>query len=274
MIGAIIGDIVGSRFQFDNTKTKDFHFLTEDSWFTDDTVMTCAVAKAILDCNGDYSNLSEKAVSAMQFFGRKYPSCGYGMRFYQWIFSEHPQPYNSCGNGSAMRISAVGFAAESMEEVKTMSYAVTSVTHDHPEGLKGAESTAAAIFLARQGKTKEEIKDYIIKNYGYDLSKTVEDYRNEIDGCVKEICQDSLPQALVCFLEGNDYEDVIRNCISTGGDTDTIAAIAGGIAEAYFGIPEGLVQEGKKYLPDDLKEILETFEGKIFQKEPSAVPQN
>ena len=260
MIGAIFGDIVGSRFEFSNTKTKSFRFLTEDCCFTDDTVMTCAVAKAILDCNGDYSTLSEKAVSAMQSVGRKYPNCGYGRKFVQWMFSNDPQPYNSCGNGSAMRISAVGFAAKSMEEVKAMSHAVTCVSHDHPEGLKGAEATAAAIFLARQGKTKEEIRDYIAENYGYDLSRTVEEYRREIIGHGKEICQVSVPQALVCFLEGKDYVDVIRNCISIGGDSDTIAAIAGGIAEAYFGVPIQLEWKLEKFLPAELYEIVCGFE--------------
>ena len=262
MYGAIIGDIIGSRFEFNNLLSKDFTLLTGSSRFTDDTVMTCAVAQAILDSAPDRSDLSEKAVAAMQRIGRQYPCCGYGRKFFDWMFTENPQPYNSCGNGSAMRISAVGFAAESMEQAKEMSAAVTKVSHDHPEGMKGAEATAVAIVLARQGKSKEEIKAYIEKNYAYDLSETVDGYREKWGGHGKEICQVSVPQAFVCFFEGEDYEDVIRNCISIGGDSDTIAAIAGGIAEAYFGVPEHLVNACKKILSPELLEICEVFESR------------
>ena len=260
MFGAIIGDIIGSRFEFNNLLSKDFTLLTGSSRFTDDTVMTCAVAQAILDSAPDRSDLSEKAVAAMQRIGRQYPCCGYGRKFFDWMFTENPQPYNSCGNGSAMRISAVGFSAESIEQAKEMSAAVTRISHDHPEGMKGAEATAVAIVLARQGKSKEEIKAYIEKNYAYDLNETVAGYREKWGGHGKEICQVSVPQAFVCFLEGVDYEDVIRNCISIGGDSDTIAAIAGGIAEAYFGIPACMKQKVKDYLDEQLWEILKEFE--------------
>lgn len=260
MIGAVIGDIIGSRFEFNNFLSKDFTLLTNKCRFTDDTVMTCAVAKAILDCKEDYTDLSSKAVTAMQSVGRNYPDCGYGRKFLSWMFTDDPQPYNSCGNGSAMRISAVGFAAKNFDELKEMSRAVTAVSHDHPEGLKGAEATAAAILLARRSKSKEEIRDFITKYYGYDLSRTVAEYREECMGHGKEICQVSVPQALSCFFEGVDYVDVIRNCISIGGDSDTIAAIAGGIAEAYYGVPNLLIIELGKYLPEELLDICLKFE--------------
>ena len=264
MTGAIIGDIVGSRFEFRNHLSKDFEFITARSSFTDDTVMTCAVAQALLDCNGDYSGLAEKAVGAMQRIGRMYPNCGYGSRFIGWMFTDNPQPYNSCGNGSAMRISPVGFAAQSIEQAKELSYAVTAVSHNHPEGIKGAEATAVAIVLARQGKSKAEIKQYIEENYGYDLSISVDEYRETCGGHGKEICQVSVPQAFACFLEGKDYEDTIRNCISIGGDSDTIAAIAGGIAEAFFGVPDEYKQKAAEILTPDLYAILAEFKERFM----------
>ncbi|MBQ9249124.1 MAG: ADP-ribosylglycohydrolase family protein [Oscillospiraceae bacterium] len=257
MIGAILGDMVGSRFEFRNYLSKDFAFLTADSEFTDDTVMTCAVAQALMDSKEDFSDLSEKAVAAMRRIGRQFPNCGYGRRFYHWMFTDDPQPYNSCGNGSAMRVSPVGFAARDVEAAKALSAAVTRVTHDHPEGMKGAEATAVAIVLARQGRTKDEIRR-AMEAY-YDLSMTVEAYRSMWRGHGKEICQVSVPQALVCFLEGADYEDVIRNCISIGGDSDTIAAIAGGIAEAFYGVPEDYVRQAKSKLDPRLLTVVDDF---------------
>lgn len=258
MIGAIIGDIVGSRFEFHNHLSKEFEFLTRSCEFTDDTVMTCAVAQALMDSKEDFSDLSEKTIAAMQRIGRQFPNCGYGARFINWMFSDNPQPYNSCGNGSAMRISSVGFAARDVEEAKKLSAAVTRVSHNHPEGMKGAEATAVAIVMARQGKSKEEIRT-VMEEY-YDLSTTVDQYRNEWQGHGKEICQVSLPQALACFFEGESYEDVIRNCISIGGDTDTIAAIAGGIAEAYYGVPEEDQIKAERYLPPVLMQVVLDFQ--------------
>ena len=257
MIGAIIGDVVGSRFEFRNRLSKDFEFLHRHCRFTDDTVMTCAVARALMDSRPDYADLTEKTVAAMQRIGRRYPDCGYGARFIHWMFADDPQPYNSCGNGSAMRISPVGFAARDAEEAKKLSAAVTCVSHNHPEGMKGAEAAAVATVMARQGKTKEEIRE-VMETY-YDLSVTVEEYRNTWQGHGKEICQVSLPQALTCFFEGESYEDVIRNCISIGGDSDTIAAIAGGIAEAYYGVPDEIRDQIWQFLPDDLAEICREF---------------
>ena len=262
MIGAILGDVVGSRFEFRNLLSKEFDFLNRRCRFTDDTVMTCAVAQALLDCEEDYSDLPEKTVAAMQRIGRQYPNCGYGARFIHWMFSDNPQPYNSCGNGSAMRVSPVGFAAKDVEEVKKLSAAVTCVSHNHPEGMKGAEATAVAIVMARQGKTKDEIRT-AMEGY-YDLSMTVDRYRREWQGHGKEICQISVPQALVCFFEGEDYEDVIRNCISIGGDSDTIAAIAGGIAEAYFGVPAEYERKLFRYLDPVLTEIVDAFREKYM----------
>ena len=219
--------------------------------------MTCAVAQALMDCKTDYSDLSEKTVEAMQRIGRQFPDCGYGARFYHWMFSDDPQPYNSFGNGSAMRVSPVGFAARDVEEAKKLSAAVTCISHNHPEGMKGAEATAVAIVMARQGKSKEEIRT-AMEAY-YDLGTSVEEYRTQWQGHGREICQVSLPQALVCFFEGESFEDVIRNCISIGGDSDTIAAIAGGIAEAYYGIPEKYQIKAERFLSPVLMQIVLDF---------------
>ena len=258
MYGAIIGDIVGSRFEFHNYLSKEFDFMTPECYFTDDTVMTCAVAQALMDSKEDFSDLEDKAVAALQRIGQKYPDCGYGARFIDWMFSRHPLPYNSCGNGSAMRVSPVGLAARTVAEAKQLSAAVTRITHDHPEGMKGAEVTAVAIVMARQGKTKEEIRAEMEKYYI--LDKTVDDYRHAWDGHGREICQIAVPQALVCFLEGDSFEDVIRNCISIGGDSDTIAAIAGGIAEAFFGVPNDYRLMARSYLDERLLKICDAFD--------------
>ena len=261
MVGAIIGDVIGSRHEFNNIKTKDFELFTKDCCYTDDTVMTCAVAQALLDCNGDYSDLSEKTISAMRRIGRKHPYCGYGGMFFQWMFEDRKGPYNSFGNGSAMRVSPVGFIAKDVEQAKDLAYKVTCITHNHPEGLKGAEATAVAIVMARQGKSKPEIKAVMDRYYKPD--HTVAAYREIINGHGAETCQVSMPQALQCFYEGNSYEDVIRNCISIGGDSDTLGAIAGGIAEAYFGVPNKLVLRMTGYVPVDLLDIIDEFEYKI-----------
>ena len=262
MIGAIIGDIVGSRFEFRNHLGKEFSFFSPRCRFTDDTVMTCAVAQALMDSREDFSDLQEKTISAMQRIGRQFPSCGYGARFIDWMFSDDPKPYNSFGNGSAMRISPAGFAARDVDEAKKLAAAVTCVSHNHPEGMKGAEAAAVAIVMARQGKTKDEIRA-AMEQY-YDLSVSVDEYRRRWLGHGREICQVSLPQALTCFFEGGSYEDVIRNCISIGGDSDTIAAIAGGIAEAYYGVPDDIRARVWDYLPPVLSDVCRAFE--VWQK--------
>ena len=268
MIGAIIGDVVGSRFEFHNYLDKDFDFFAPRCRFTDDTVMTCAVAQALMDSREDHSDLYEKTVSAMQRIGRQFPDCGYGARFIDWMFSNDPKPYGSCGNGSAMRISPVGFAARDIDEAKRLSREVTRVSHDHPEGLKGAEAAAVAIVMARLGSGKDEIRS-AMEEY-YDLSETVDGYRRKWQGHGREICQVSLPQALVCFFEGDSYEDVIRNCVSIGGDSDTIAAIAGGIAEAYYGVPEDMKTKVRSFLDSRLLRITDSFADR--RKEQNNLP--
>lgn len=257
MIGAMIGDIVGSRFEWHNIKTKEFDFFTSRCHPTDDSIMTLAVAQAILNSDGDLTALEDEAVSCMQTLGRRYPRAGYGGRFHRWLFMDQPQPYNSYGNGSAMRVSPCGFAAKSLEEAIALADAVTKVTHDHPEGMKGAEATAAAIFLARSGKTKQEIREHIEQNY-YKIDFTLDEIRPTYTFDVS--CQGSVPQALEAFFESTSFEDAIRNAISIGGDSDTIAAITGGIAEAYYGVPEQLREQAMKYLDETMKETVHVFE--------------
>ena len=258
MIGAVFGDIIGSRFEFSNILSKNFALFSNDNRFTDDSVMTCAVMKGLMDSKKDFSDLSEKTIKAMHEVGRHYPNCGYGGRFVKWMFTDDPKPYNSFGNGSAMRVSPVGFAARSIKEAKRLSAAVTKISHNHPEGMKGAEATAVAIFMARQGKSKEEIRKEMEKYY--DLSTTVEQYRRASFGHGKEYCQVSMPQALACFFEGNSFVDVIRNCVSIGGDTDTTGAIAGGIADAFYGVPKWADMYARSVLSSELKNICNRFE--------------
>lgn len=263
MLGAIIGDIVGSRFEWNNNRSKQFEFLTYKCSVTDDSIMSLAIAKALLESKADYSDLSENAVKYMQEIGRHYPDCGYGGQFRKWIFSDDPKPYGSYGNGAAMRVSACGFVANSLEEAKQLSKAVTIVTHNHPEGLKGAEATAVAIFLARTGKSLFEIRDYITKNY-YPLDFTLDGIRDNYE--FNESCQDTVPQALEAFFESKNFEDAIRNAISIGGDSDTLAAITGGIAEAYYGIPTEIRKHALTFLDERLLKILVEFENKYPSK--------
>lgn len=259
MLGALIGDIVGSRFEWDNIKTKEFDFLTYRCFVTDDSIMSLAVAKAILACNGSYSNLGQKTVQYMQEVGRPYPLCGYGGMFRQWMYSDNPQPYGSFGNGAAMRVSACGFAATSMEEAISLSKQVTEVTHNHPEGIKGAEATTVAIYMARTGSSILEIRDYINDNY-YPMNFTLDGIRDSYT--FNETCQDTVPQAIMAFLESDSFEDAIRNAISIGGDSDTLAAITGGIAEAYYGIPAEIRKHALTFLDELQLSILNEFETK------------
>ena len=256
MIGAIIGDIVGSRFERYNHKSKDFELFNARCRPTDDSMMTLAIAKALVDSNEDYSDLSKKAIYWMQTIGCAHKNAGYGGGFRRWLQADHPRPYNSYGNGAAMRISPVGWVADSIEEVKDLSYKVTSVTHNHSEGLKGAEATAICIYLARNNYTKEDIKEYINNNY-YNINFTLLEIRDDYKFDVS--CQGSVPQALECFFESEDYEDAIRNAISIGGDSDTIGAICGGIAEAYYGLPDEIKEKVRDYLDDDLLDIIDEF---------------
>ena len=240
MFGAIIGDMVGSIYEFDNHRSKDFPLFSSGCYPTDDSIMTIAVAKAILENNGEFDGLKKKAVEWMQKIGKQYPNCGYGGRFRRWINSDDPKPYLSYGNGSAMRVSACGWAGDSLEKVKQLSYAVTVVSHDHPQGIKGAEATACAIFLARAGHSKDEIRSFIEENY-YELDITVDDLRPIYQ--FDESCQGTVPYAIQAFLESDSFEDAIRNAISVGGDSDTLAAITGSIAEAFYGIPDDLREQ-------------------------------
>lgn len=256
MIGAIIGDIVGSRFEWNNIKSKDFDLFTAGCFFTDDSVMTIAVADALIRANGNLEILSEYAVESMQLIGRPFPDCGYGGSFYHWMYSDNPKPYGSYGNGAAMRVSACGFTAKSLEEAKALSKAVTEVTHNHPEGIKGAEATAVAIYLARSGYSIEEIQQHISSKY-YPMDFTLDEIRDTYE--FNETCQDTVPQALKAFFESLDFEDAIRNAISIGGDSDTLAAITGGIAEAYYGVPQDIKDKALNYLDEDLLQIVNRF---------------
>lgn len=270
MIGAIIGDIAGSRFEFNNYRKKDFELFTDTCETTDDSIMTLAIAKAIMeteavatstpDMRADdryIGELKENTIRHMQAIGRNYPNCGFGGRFYQWVFSDDPKPYNSFGNGAAMRISPVGAFADSEAEVRRLSNAVTEVTHNHPEGLKGAEATAMAMFLARQGADKEAIRERITRDY-YHLDFTIDSIRPTY--AFNETCQDTVPQAIQAFLESDSFEDAIRTAVSVGGDSDTLAAITGAIAEAYYGVPADLRDQALNFLDDSLLAIYHQWE--------------
>lgn len=260
MYGAIIGDMVGSPFEFDRgNKIKEFELFSSESEFTDDTVMTIAVAEALLEAGkaGRLDTIKALVVKSMQKWGKKYPYAGYGGRFRGWLQAENPQPYNSYGNGSAMRVSVAGWLYDSLERTREVARATAEVTHNHPEGIKGAEATAAAIFMARNGRTKAEIKQYIVEEFRYDLSKTCDEIRPGYYHV--ESCQGTVPEAITAFLEGKDFEDVIRTAVSLGGDCDTLTAIAGSIAEAYYGVPEEMKEEARRRLPGEFVEVLNSF---------------
>lgn len=250
MIGAIAGDIIGSIYERCPIKTKDFPLFNPNCCFTDDSVLTLAVANAILN-NGDYFN-------SLRDIGRRYPNAGYGGSFIHWLFSESPKPYNSWGNGSAMRVSPVGFAFDNRQDVLTESKKCSEITHNHPEGIKGAQATALAIFLARTTGDKEEIKNTIQSMFGYNLSQPLNRIRTNY--CFDISCQGTVPQAIIAFLESTSYEDAVRNAISLGGDSDTIACITGGIADAYYGgVTSNIVDNVLQLLTEDLIIILKDF---------------
>ncbi len=259
MMGAILGDMIGAPYEFDRGgKTKDFPLFSSGSEFTDDSVMTVAVAEALLDTLGQpEEDILDALTSSMQKWGRKYPDAGYGLRFYQWLHQKFPTPYGSFGNGSAMRGSAAGWLFGTLEETRRMARLTAQVSHNHPEGIKGAEATASAIFLARTGSTKEEIKDYIIREFGYDLSRTCDEIRPFYHHV--ESCQQTVPEAITAFLEGTSFEDVIRTAVSLGGDCDTLTCIAGGIAEAFYGLPGSMEKEGRNRLPEEMLAVIDRF---------------
>lgn len=291
MLGAIIGDIVGSIYEFDNIKTKEFEFFQENMELTDDSVMTLAVAKALMDTletgnEEGFKNLSREiseeklkliqnkfgseinpkteleanAILRMVEIGNKYPHMSYGTRFRYWL--EEPVPYNSFGNGSAMRVSPVAYIGKNIEEVKFLSREVTKVSHNHEEGIKGAEATAVAIFMAKKGSGKEEIKSEMKKYYSLDFNyeDLVKNYGFD------ETCQGTVPEALYIFLESEDFEDAIRTAISIGGDSDTLAAIVGSIAEAYYTIPDAIREKALSYMDSFERKIYDEFE-KLINKE-------
>lgn len=260
MYGAILGDIIGSPYEFDenNIKTKDFPLFCKQSHFTDDSVMTIAVADALMKANTtEKFKLSKELIRSLKYYGRRYPDCGYGARFSQWLLTESPEPYHSFGNGSAMRVSAAAWMYESLEEVLEIAKVTAQITHDHPEGIKGAQATAAVIYMARHHQSKKKIKAYITKQFGYQLDLTCDEIRPHYHHV--ESCQETVPQAIIAFMEGTSFEDVIRTAISLGGDSDTLAAIAGSMAEGYYGVPDELKTECEQRLPGDLRKILKKF---------------
>ncbi len=262
MYGAILGDIIGSPYEFDmGKKTKEFPLFSKRSQFTDDSVMTIAVADALMNINkeSDDDAVHQAVSKAMRLWGRNYPHAGYGNRFSSWLFEDgQQQPYGSWGNGSAMRVSSVGWLYDAIEETRRYAKLTAEVTHNHPEGIKGAEATACAIFMARNGASKDEIKEYIIHEFDYDLSRTCDEIRPGYHHV--ESCQETVPEAITAFLEGNDFEDVIRTAVSLGGDCDTLTCISGSIAEAFYGVPEDMKAQCRKRLPGDMLEILDQFE--------------
>lgn len=266
MYGAIFGDIIGSPYEFDRgDKTKDFPLFCEESRFTDDTVITVAVADALIKAKEDgleenEESVKELLVRSMKQWGKKYPFCGCGNRFLIWLAlpEKISHPYYSFGNGSAMRVSAAGWMYDTLEKTRTVAEWTAEITHNHPEGIKGAESVAAAIFLARNGNTKEQIRQYLSEEFGYDLSRTCDEIRPYYHHV--ESCQKTVPEAITAFLEGRDFEDVIRTAVSLGGDCDTLTCIAGSMAEAYYGVPDVLTRECEKRLPEDIIRVIRTFE--------------
>lgn len=253
MIGAIAGDIIGSAFEFCNTKRTDFELFSQRSKFTDDTILTVAIADAIL-FGRDYAE-------AMREYGKRYPLAGYGDMFNKWLYSDNPKPYNSFGNGSAMRVSPVGFAFDTVSEVLEEAKKSAEVTHNHPEGVNGAQAAAMAVFLSRSGKEKSYIKDSIEDSFSYNISHTLEDIRPSYN--FDETCKGTVPPAIIAFLESKDYEDAIRKAVSIGGDSDTIACITGGITQAYYKkIPDYIIAESRKRLTPELLKIVDLFNAK------------
>lgn len=264
MYGAILGDIIGEPYEFDNYKAKDFPLFCEDAIFTDDSVMTIAICDGILRAglDADERTMKSAMIKSMHFWGEKYPVAGYGGRFFGWLFRGETEPYNSWGNGSAMRVSSVGWMFETLERTREVARWSAEVTHNHAEGVKGAESVAAAIWLLRNGKSKEEVKEYVEKEFGYDLSRTCDEIRPTY--LFNESCQGTVPQAFAAFFEGHDFEDVARTAVSLGGDSDTLAAIACAMAEAFYGIDEELFKKCIELTTKEMHEVMDTFESVRF----------
>ena len=256
ILGAIAGDVIGSTYEFNSTKNYDFQLLSDSSVYTDDTVMTIANADWLVTCD------SLKGI--MLDFGNRY-TAGYGGWFMGWLWSENPQPYNSWGNGSAMRVSPVGWAFDTLEETLVAARQSAEVTHNHPEGIKGAQATAACIYWARKGKTKEQIREYVEALFGYNLNRTCDEIRPIYE--FEPSCQKTVPESIIAFLESTDFESAIRLAVSLGGDADTMGAITGGIAEAYYGVvTEHISKEVLNRLPDEFIEVMQRFYSRFVDK--------
>ena len=257
LLGAIAGDIIGSVYEWNSTKNTDFYLFSPFSKFTDDTVMTVA--------NTDWLLTGDNLWAIMQDYGNRYPHAGYGGMFSCWLREDDPKPYNSFGNGSAMRVSPIGWAFNTLEETLEAAKQSAEITHNHPEGIKGAQATAACIFLARIEKRKEDIKEYIEQTFGYNLSRTCDEIRPTYEFDVT--CQGSVPESIIAFLESTDFESSIRLAVSLGGDADTMGAITGGIAEAFYGgVPEHIRKEVVKRLPNEFIEVMQKFYQKFVEK--------
>ena len=265
ILGAIIGDIVGSRLEFKRNKEYNFELFAEANDFTDDTVMTIAVADWLISTPQPISN--DTLPTIMRSWGKKYLWRGYGRMFHRWLVSDYEadqRPYNSCGNGAGMRVSACGFFAQSQDEALDLAKLSAEVSHNHPEGIKGAQAIASAIFLARQHQPKESIREYIARQFGYDMDRSCDDIRPsyEFDGT----CQGTCPEAIIAFLDSADFEDAIRLAISLGGDADTLGAITGSIAAAYYGVPDKIACKALEYLPEDMIEVLKKFSDAVNRR--------
>lgn len=275
MLGAIIGDVTGSRYEFKGKPNNiNFKLFTTKNTFTDDTVMTIAVAEALINCKSiNEKEIKENLINFMVYWGYEYKNAGYGGGFANWLFNDKEHvPYNSYGNGSAMRVAAVGWLYSDIETTRKVARYTAEITHNHPEGIKGAEAVASAIYFARIGKTKQEIKNYIETEFSYNLSRNYDEIRKHYKYDVS--CQGSVPESIICFLNGNNFEEVIRNAINLGGDTDTMAAIAGSIAEAYYSIPFLMKIKVKKYIPKPFITVLKDFKKEIKDGEKYAGRKN
>ena len=276
MYGAILGDIIGSPFEFDRgDKTKNFDLFSEGCGFTDDSVMTIAVGEALLAVGpkATVKEIEEAIATNMQNWGGRYPHTGYGGRFRHWLKEKNPKPYGSYGNGSAMRVSAAGWLYDSVERTREVARATANVIHNHLEGIKGAEATASAIYMARNGSSKEEIEEYIEKEFHYNLDRTLDEIRPEYH--MDETCQRTVPEAIIAFLESKDFEDAVRNAVSLGGDTDTLGVITGSIAEAFYGIPAVLIAECKSRIDKGLMtDVLDEFDHVLGSRSVDTYPSN
>ena len=260
IVGALVGDIAGSVYEFNNYRSKDFELFVPwhgiKCFATDDSIMTLAICEALMRSReSGYDNLAGQAVECMQQIGRPYPDCGYGGRFLKWMYEDDPLPYNSYGNGAAMRVSGVAYEAKSLAEAESLAQSVTSVSHNHPEGIKGAQATAGLTWLALNGSDKAALKEYAEKYYALDFS--IDEIRPTYR--FNETCQQTVPQAIEAFLESTDFEDAIRTAISVGGDSDTLACITGAIAGAYYGVPEQIEQKAREFLDERLMDIYNRF---------------